>query len=105
MLERTFEIGLRKAVGARAGDILKQFLLEAILITGLGGVIGVIIGVGISFGVSSVAQALGYNWQFTVPLYSIILAVGFSVICGVVFGLYPARRAAALEPVEALRQE
>ena len=105
VLERTFEIGLRKAVGARREQILKQFLVEAVLITGLGGVTGIIVGSIISYLISFVASYLGFAWGFSVPLYSIILAVGFSAATGLIFGLYPARRAADLNPIEALRYE
>ncbi len=104
VLERTFEIGLRKALGAKRQQILKQFLTEAI-ITGLGGISGIIIGVVISLLISVGAASLGFVWPFAVPLYGIILAVGFSTICGLVFGIYPARRAANLDPIEALRYE
>ncbi len=105
VLERTFEIGLRKALGARRQQILRQFLTEAVIITGLGGISGIIIGVAVSFLISWGAATQGFTWPFVVPLWGIILAVGFSTICGLVFGLYPARRAANLDPIEALRYE
>ncbi len=105
VLERTFEIGLRKALGARRKQILRQFLTEAVIITCLGGVSGIIIGVVISLLISFGAASQGFVWPFVVPLYGIVLAVGFSTICGLVFGLYPARRAANLDPIEALRYE
>ncbi|MFH1866534.1 MAG: ABC transporter permease [Patescibacteria group bacterium] len=105
VLERTFEIGLRKAVGARREQILRQFLVEAVLITGLGGISGIIIGALVSFLISLAAGWLGFAWQFSVPLYSIVLAFGFSAATGLIFGLYPARRAADLDPIEALRYE
>lgn len=105
VLERTYEIGLRKAVGARREQILKQFLVEAVLITGMGGITGIIVGSVISYLISLAAGYLGFAWTFSVPLYSIILSVGFSAATGLIFGLYPARRAADLDPIEALRYE
>ncbi len=103
--ERTREIGLRKAVGAKTSNILNQFLIEAIAITALGGIIGIIVGVLISFLISVVAQSLGYSWDFIISLTSIILALAVSALVGLVFGLYPAYKASKLEPVEALRYE
>ena len=103
--ERTREIGLRKAVGANNRNILFQFLAEAISITFIGGIIGIISGIFISFLVAIIAKALGYEWEFSISILSIILGVGVSAAVGVVFGLYPARKASLLEPVEALRYE
>ena len=103
--ERTFEIGLRKSLGARRQDVLWQFLLEAVVITISGGIVGVIIGIGIAFAVSLVANGFGLKWIFSIPLQSIFLSVGFSGLIGLVFGLYPARKAAGLSPMDALRQE
>ncbi|MDO8261414.1 MAG: ABC transporter permease, partial [Candidatus Magasanikbacteria bacterium] len=103
--ERTREIGLRKAIGANNQNILYQFLMEAITVTFLGGIIGIISGIIISFLVAVIAQALGYDWEFSISLLSIVLGVGVSAGVGVVFGLYPARKASLLEPVEALRYE
>lgn len=105
VLERTFEIGLRKAVGATRRQILRQFLTEAVLVTCLGGVVGIIFGVSVSYLISLTAGAIGFAWRFVIPLYSVVMAVGFSVACGLVFGLYPARQAANLDPIEALRRE
>jgi len=105
VLERTFEIGLRKAVGATRQQILRQFLMEAVLITTWGGISGIILGVIVSYGISALARQLGFSWTFSVPVYSIVLSTSFSVICGLVFGLYPARQAATLDPIEALRNE
>lgn len=103
--ERTREIGLRKAVGANNNNIRSQFLLEAITITVLGGVFGIIGGVFISFIIYLVANYLEYDWSFVVSLFSIFLAVGVSAFVGLIFGLYPAIKASRLEPVEALRYE
>ncbi|MDD5071907.1 MAG: ABC transporter permease [Patescibacteria group bacterium] len=103
--ERTREIGLRKAVGASNFNILSQFLIESIAVTFLGGVVGIIFGTVISFLISVIANFLGYDWEFSVSLVSILLAVGVSSLVGLIFGLYPARKAARLEPVEALRYE
>ncbi|MEK7187850.1 MAG: ABC transporter permease [Patescibacteria group bacterium] len=98
--ERTREIGLRKAVGAKNHDINIQFLTEAVVLTLIGGVIGVILGWLISFAV----QWFGLL-QTSVSLFSVLLAFGVSAVIGIVFGYYPARRAAALNPIEALRYE
>ncbi|HAT03824.1 MAG TPA: hypothetical protein DCS29_03585 [Candidatus Magasanikbacteria bacterium] len=103
--ERTFEIGLRKSVGAKNKDILWQFLIEAIILTFGGGVIGVALGFIISYGVYYGAVGYGLNWTFEIPIYSIILALGFSAAVGLFFGLYPAKKAANLNPIEALRKE
>jgi putative ABC transport system permease protein len=104
--ERTREIGLRKAVGATDSDILRQFLIEAIFLTVAGGVVGVAIGSGLGFLISLVlGAALGIAWGFTFPWVGALLAVGVSVIVGLVFGIYPARQAARKNPIEALRYE
>lgn len=103
--ERTHEIGLRKAVGARYKDIMLQFLLEAVLITIAGGIIGVIIGAGISFLISFGASSYGLDWEFVVPIKAFVVALSFSAFFGIVFGVYPARKAAKMDPVEALRNE
>jgi putative ABC transport system permease protein len=105
VVERTFEIGLRKAVGAGSGDILKQFLFEAIFITLAGGVVGIILGFLLSFVFSYVFQLLGYGIKFQITWQALALAVGFSVAVGIIFGYYPARRASQLSPMEALRKE
>jgi putative ABC transport system permease protein len=98
--ERTREIGLRKAIGAKRRDINRQFLIEAVMLTFIGGVIGVLLGWGISIGVT----ALGIL-QTQVSLYSVMLAFGVSALIGIVFGYYPAQRASKLNPIEALRYE
>jgi putative ABC transport system permease protein len=103
--ERTAEIGLRKAVGATYNQIMQQFLLESILITLIGGIVGTLIGIALSWLIAVGATAYGLAWQFIIPLKAFVVAFLFSVIFGVVFGLYPARRAAKLDPIEALRSE
>ena len=100
VLQRTREIGVRRAIGARRRDILSQFLLEAVLISLLGGLTGVALGFGISSGV-----ALLSDWKTVVTGFSIVLSFTFSLAVGVIFGTYPARNAAALDPIEALRYE
>lgn len=103
--ERTSEIGLRKAVGARYSDIMLQFLFESVLITLLGGIVGVFIGVLISYLISVGANYAGLKWEFSIPLKAFVVAFGFSAFFGIAFGLYPARKAAKLSPIEALRKE
>ena len=105
VIERTKEIGLRKAVGAREKDILLQFLVESLIIGLVGGLIGVLLGWGISSAISNVALMSGTAMNAEMSMDSILLSVIFSVSVGLVFGIYPARRAAKLEPVEALRSE
>jgi len=103
--ERTREIGLRKAVGATKKAIRNQFLLEASLLTSLGGLVGIIIGILISYLISLLMQKLNYDWAFVVSWISIVLSVGVSILTGIVFGLFPAIKAAKLDPIEALRYE
>jgi putative ABC transport system permease protein len=98
--ERTREIGIRLAIGARERDVLLQFLIEAIVMSALGGVIGVILGLA---GSAAIAAAL--KLPFIIQPGVVLLAVGFSAIVGVAFGFFPARRAARLDPIEALRHE
>jgi len=103
--ERTREIGLRKAVGAKGKDITLQFLVEAVVITFLGGLIGIILGVFISVIVAEVAQYLGYEWDLVITIPSILLGCFVSIGIGLVFGIIPARRASRLNAIEALRYE
>lgn len=98
--ERTREIGLRKAIGARKKDIMLQFLIEAMILTCMGGIVGIISGIGASFLLSLFA-----GWTTKVSLFSIILATVFSIGVGICFGLWPARKASRLNPIEALRYE
>ena len=103
--ERTFEIGLRKAVGAKAKNILRQFLLEAIFITFFGGIIGIISGYFLLLALSYFSVFLGYAIELSLSGNAVSLAVGFSVATGIIFGYYPARAASKLSPMEALRKE
>jgi putative ABC transport system permease protein len=103
--ERTMEIGLRKAVGATVADILWEFLVESVIITLVAGTIGIAVGVGLSAAIAWLATANGFAWQFSVPLTAYIVSIIFSLLCGVLFGLYPARKAAQLNPIEAIRAE
>ena len=98
--ERTREIGIRKAVGATRGDILRQFLVESVILCLLGGIAGILVGVATAALLSRVA-----GWQTVVTLESLVLAFGFSAAVGLLFGLWPAHRAARLDPIEALRHE
>jgi putative ABC transport system permease protein len=98
--ERTREIGIRKAIGARGRDILAQFLVEALTLSLLGGLIGIVIGLGVSAGISRIA-----GWSFTFNPATVSIAVLFSLAVGVVFGVWPARQAARLAPISALRYE
>jgi putative ABC transport system permease protein len=103
--ERTREIGLRKALGAKSRQIRQQFLFESIALTLFGGIIGFLIGIFLAFLVSVVVKALNYDWEFAISLGAFILAFGLSTLIGIIFGLYPAAAAARLDPIEALRYE
>tara|TARA_Y100000310_G_scaffold317372_1_gene370197 strand:- start:3855 stop:5099 length:1245 start_codon:yes stop_codon:yes gene_type:complete len=104
--ERTREIGLRKALGATKGDILLQFLFEAVVLTGIGGVIGIMLGAVLGFLASlALTATLGVAWSFTFPVAAALLGLFVSGLVGLVFGLYPARQAAKKSPIEALRYE
>jgi len=98
--ERTKEIGLLKSIGARKRDILIQFLVESVVMSLIGGSVGIFVGITLAFIISLIV-----NIPFIINVFSIIIAVGVSTLIGIIFGLYPARRAANLSPIEALRHE
>jgi putative ABC transport system permease protein len=99
--ERTKEIGVRKAIGARKSDIVLQFLLEAVVLTGMGGVAGILFG----WIISLLTRLIFSSLQTSVPLWAAILGILVSVGTGLFFGIWPASKAARLDPVEALRYE
>ena len=98
--ERTREIGLRMAVGARGRDILTQFLVEAVTLSLIGGVIGIVFGLAGSYAIAYFAE-----WRTLLNSQAIVVAFGFAAAVGIFFGFYPARKAAAINPIEALRYE
>jgi putative ABC transport system permease protein len=98
--ERTREIGIRKAIGARSGDILKQFLIEAVFLTATGGIIGILVGFGIALLVKAVTPL-----PASVTGWSVILGFVVSVSVGIFFGIFPAQKAARLDPIVSLRYE
>jgi putative ABC transport system permease protein len=98
--ERTREIGLRKALGARKSDIMSQMLTESVVLSVLGGIVGTLIGAAIAIAISSFTPV-----PAAVELWSVVLGIGITAAVGLFFGLYPAMRAAALDPIEALRRE
>src|SRR5207237_61593 len=103
--ERTREIGIRMAVGARSGDILRQFLVEAVLLSALGGLVGIALGIGASVGATMLINAwtTGAKWPVVVSFPAAIVALVFAAAVGLIFGYYPARRASKLDPIDALR--
>lgn len=103
--ERTREIGLRKAVGANNSDIMSQFLVESAVLTFVAGLIGVLAGIGLSGLIALVLENYQPDWTFIVTPDSVALAFGVSVMIGIIFGIYPARSASKLDPIECLRQE
>jgi len=98
--ERTREIGTRRAIGAQRSQIIMQFLIEAVVLSGLGGIIGMLVGILIPWVITELT-----GMPTVVPLYSIVLSLGISMATGIAFGIYPAMRAANLDPIEALRHE
>jgi putative ABC transport system permease protein len=98
--ERTREIGLRLSIGASDINVLTQFLVESVVLSLAGGLIGIVLGVGLSYGVTKLLQ-----WPTDVTIQSIAMSFGVAAATGVFFGFYPARKAAALDPIEALRYE
>ena len=103
--ERIGEIGLKKALGARYNDILYEFLIEAVLLTLLGGVVGIIGGAAGAFLISKVAQSFGFAWAFVVPIWGVVIAMSVSMAIGIIFGVFPARNAARMDPIQALNKE
>jgi len=103
--ERTREIGLRKALGATKADIIRQFLVETSFLTFLGGVFGIILGAVVSFSISRLIESFGYQWDFVLPWHAVIFGISVAIGIGLIFGLYPAKRAADLDPIEALAYE
>lgn len=103
--QRVREVGLRKAVGAKNSEITTQFLIESATISSLGGIIGIIVGIFLAFIASVVVQALNYYWPFIISVSSVFVAFGVSALIGILFGIYPARKASKVSPMEALRYE
>jgi ABC-type antimicrobial peptide transport system permease subunit len=105
--ERTREIGVRMAVGARSWDILRQFLLEAVVLSLLGGAIGIALGVGSAATVNWIVNTIWSktHWPLTISLEAIVIALVFSASVGIAFGFFPALKASRMDPIESLRYE
>jgi putative ABC transport system permease protein len=99
-MERTREIGVRRAIGARRTDIVRQFLTESVVISVAGGLLGVAFGIFLSWSIAQVAE-----WKTVVTTTSVVVAFCVSALVGVLFGIYPAMKAASIDPIEALRYE
>ncbi|MFH0856628.1 MAG: ABC transporter permease [bacterium] len=102
VVERTYEIGLRKALGAKNNDIMRQFLFEALLLTLTGGIVGILGGLSLTFLVSVIAKMKNFDLPFVISFNSLLVGVGFSGLMGLFFGIYPAKKAATLDPIVAL---
>jgi putative ABC transport system permease protein len=105
--ERTREIGIRMAVGARSVDILGQFLVESVMLCSIGGLVGLALGIGASSGITSIINSItpGTEWPLVISLPAAVVAMVFALAVGVTFGFYPALRASRMDPIEALRYE
>ena len=103
--ERTKEIGLRKALGATNSVIMMQFIIEAIVLCILGGILGILLGVLIVYGFTIGVSFFDTNFPFSIPIYAIIGSLSFSALVGLFFGIWPAKRAARLDPAVSLRYE
>jgi len=103
--ERTREIGIRKAIGARRQDVLMQFLIEAVTLSGIGGLVGVVSGILLAMSVRAFIQRWIDFPPVHTPIWAVVLAVGFCAVLGVIFGIYPAAKASKLDPIDALRYE
>jgi putative ABC transport system permease protein len=105
--ERTREIGIRMALGARPRDILWQFLVEAVVLSSIGGIFGILGGIAASWGINLLINALlpTAHWPFVPSITAALIALVFSAAVGIFFGFYPARRASRLDPIEALRYD
>lgn len=103
--ERTREIGLRKAIGATSGDIMGQFLLEAVILTVVAGTIGMTIGISINWLAIQIISSFQTGWTFSIPWFGALIGFSVSAAIGIIFGFFPARKAAHLNPIEALRYE
>ncbi|MDD4409181.1 MAG: ABC transporter permease [Candidatus Pacebacteria bacterium] len=105
VIERTFEIGLRMAVGARKGDILMQFIAETIILTFAGGVLGILMGAGIAYFIYYLAIVFSFSWSPIIPSWVIVFSLTFSTFIGLFFGVYPAKLASNLDPIDAIRKD
>ena len=103
--ERIGEVGLKKALGANNKDILYEFLMESAILTIIGGFVGVFFGAILSFATSKIVQSFGIRWDFGIPLWGIVVSVSISALIGIIFGVFPAKNAAKLNPIEALNKE